>query len=845
MARAALEAEDLFLTTGMKKDLILNFTAGQRVPNAIVTIDVPAGVTVTMEHTFVNVIGRGEVPLGELSSQSPGRWGDGYHVTVGEASIEALENGEHRIRLSGLDLRPDNGIDVQLRIAGVSVDEEGIYTFEASYRILEPEELTSQVIPLEVRAVHTLTDFRRILDERMVYDRNTDYQSAEFTWTPARGASAVTLLHSLDRGRNWEVCRNFEGDTATGRVGVKKLTPDMEHWFCLSVTGGSNAGISNTAKLYSGMYRVRTEGGAPVDGSDAAGKINEAIAWLNTLGGGTVLFEGGDFHTTTIHLRSNVYLYIDKTAQLCALKGCDDPEETWYSDREYRCDRTPAGEGAYLTPENWMTKQDAGHSYWHNAMFFGQRLHNIKIIGNGRISGEHNLIKGNQVMEYESGKRADKMVSLKLCTNFEFGGLSKQKDLWYEETQKPNGDEPFYLESDGRTRDPDIDNMLRISSAGHFVLLATGGDGISTHDVYAEKSDGGIEVRDIFDFMSCSHVAAFNIYAGGAPDDIIKLGSDCSLGFTRPAGDYMVRNIIGDTACNLFQIGSETADDIQDVCVDNIYVLAAGKAGFSISVNDGGTVKNIHLNCGGTAGKCRYGLAHKPGGLDWNPPVARPFRSKMRRARTPFFISLSNRGRTLGARMARWQSELIVENIHVGRLEDIFLHDIDAREIYGESQAKQPPGSRWPCYRDQARTTPIIAGYQAPASQDDPLPEKGVSYIKNVRVSGIDILVKGGNPLEDAYNSPEELKAGQFNLRNMAGDERASRIPAYGYYVRHVKGFHMTGCSAGFEENDDRYAVVLDDVEDAYLERITVQKSENNQEVFRFRRCRNVNDNSH
>lgn len=60
----------------------------------------------------------------------------------------------------------------------------------------------------------------------------------------------------------------------------------------------------------------------------------------------------------------------------------------------------------------------------------------------------------------------------------------------------------------------------------------------------------------------------------------------------------MVRNIVGDTNCNLFQIGSETADDIQDLYVDNIYVLGANKAGFSISTNDGGHIKNVYLNSG-------------------------------------------------------------------------------------------------------------------------------------------------------------------------------------------------------------------------------------------------------
>ena len=37
------------------------------------------------------------------------------------------------------------------------------------------------------------------------------------------------------------------------------------------------------------------------------------------------------------------------------------------------------------------------------------------------------------------------------------------------------------------------------------------------------------------------------------------------------------------------------ADDITDICVDNIYVLGANKAGFSISTNDGAHVKDGQL----------------------------------------------------------------------------------------------------------------------------------------------------------------------------------------------------------------------------------------------------------
>src|SRR5205085_4942912 len=156
--------------------------------------------------------------------------------------------------------------------------------------------------------------------------------------------------------------------------------------------------------------------------------------------------------------------------------------------------------------------------------------------------------------------------------------------------------------------------------------------------------------RDIYDFMACNNVTVTNIFSKASSDDIVKPGSDCSLGFTRPAHKFRVRNIIGDTNCNLFQVGSETADDITDACVDNIYVLGANKAGFSISTNDGGHVKDIHINCVHT------GKLHS--------------RSKMFRTTTPFFISISNLGRILGATASRFKfdengvkhDELLVTN---------------------------------------------------------------------------------------------------------------------------------------------------------------------------------------
>lgn len=839
MMQVDMENGDCHYTRGVPRDIILNIKMNMRTPDADFKIVLPAGIGFPKDAVFVNIIGRGEVLLTELDKQSAGRCGVGHEVTVGRGNIQRNEDGSHCLNIQKVDLRPDNGIDVQLRIRDAFFDREGTYRIDISGDMDDCGKAVCFQKHLEVKAVTTVTDFVRAVEVSQVYDVKTDYQSASFRWTKVPDAKKLCLLHSVNYGVTWEVEQWLDTDSMW--VQVRNMKPDREHWFCLEVTGGRCDGRSNIAKAYSGMYNVRTAGKAPLDGSDAAGQIHEAIEYLHQLGGGTVLFEGGCFCTTTVYLKSNVYLYIDKTAQIRALPGCDDEEGAWYSDKEYREDMSHMSKGPYLSPDNWMTKQDAGHSYWHNTLFFGQRLDNVKIIGNGCIAGENNLTKSNTVMDNESGNRADKMIALKLCTNVEIGGLSIGKDLWYEETDDPNNDEPIYIGDDGKDSRCGIDNMLRISNGGHFVVLATGVDGISTHDVYAKK---GPQVRDIFDYMGCNDILAFNIYAQGAPDDVIKLGSDCSLGFTRPSRNCIVRNIIGDTACNLFQIGSETADDIQDVCIDNIYVLASNKAGFSVSVNDGGHIRNVHLNCGGSAGRCEHGIEHGTLSLGYEPVKVNPHKSMMRRIRTPLFISLSNRGRVLGAEAVERtftddigvvREELLITNVDVGRIENVFLQNLDIREVYGVSQSKSETKSRWPSYEGQARTTPLIVGYKIPEGAAMTLPDGShTRKIKNVVLKDIELCVKGGNPLCDALNTPRELGVGQFNLRNLAEDERGSKIPAYGYYVRHVDGMTIQNCLVEFEENDDRYAVVMDDVTDIKIEDFSAGESLHNKEKIKI-----------
>ncbi|NLR66386.1 endopygalactorunase [Chitinophaga varians] len=795
-----LELQRPTITAQVKNTITLHYTAGQRSPDATVVIKFPAGINITEENTTVNIIGRGAVLLKDLPHQSIGRTGTRYSYTrTGEAVISGNGN---TLTLRHLDLRPANGPDIVLTIHDVTPANTGRYFISAACTTSQPAVLTSSGLAGETTSLwvtNNISDFKRVLiKDKPYHEHSNDYTQTQFRWTP-HGAAKVSMELSTDTGRRWSAAKATI-DAEHGTATVTGLRKDRLYHFRLVFKGGG----SNIAGYYTGLLDIKHFGVQSSDTTDHTDRINEAINFVHNIGGGTLLFSEGTYNVRTVHLQSNVYLYIGRQATIRALKGADAPESTWFSDKAYRSGLSPTDAGPYEDPENYLTKQDVGHHYFHNAMFFGERLDNIKIIGNGLITGNGNLVTSDKVMNNPPDKRADKMFSLKLCTNVEIGGIHRDNDLWYDSTK----DMPYYEGLDTA----DDSNMLQIDRAGHFVLLATGTDTLFVHDTYFGKMNQ-TNVRDIYDFMGCNQVTVRNIFSRVSSDDIVKPGSDCSLGFTRPARHYRVRNVIGDTNCNLFQIGSETADDIMDICVDNIYVLGANKAGFSISTNDGGHVKDIHLNCGHTG------------------PVNR--RSRMQRTTAPFFISISNRGRVIGATVGKYtfreedrkRTELLVQNVSIGQVENILINSIDISEVYSGSSFGN--GIRWkPFDGSQSRSTSIIAGYGLPASGDVEggldftLPDgRHTGYIRNVVFNDVHITDKGGRPLADTANRPPELGVGQYNVSNLKIQ------PSYGLWARHVEGLMVRESSFSYEKQDGRYALFLDDVKGAEISGVKVVRA--------------------
>ena len=692
------------------RSFTLEFTSEKRGILEELTLSFPSSFRPDWEGGVkIDVIGRGEVLLPGLETQSLGRHGSAYTRTrVGTYSLREGRSGVDLV-LSDIDLRPYNGVDIRLvfESPGGRVPSK----VKASYRLSSPE------IPEEHRGA-----LYESLDPSKVYSATLPLVQDRVVPAPSKVYSAKSM--------------GLRGN------GIEDDTPALDR----------------------------------------------AIATVASRGGGIIEFTPGTYNLRTVHLRSHVWLHLLEGAVLKAIPGFDEPEDTYFKDVSPNAGNGLLDKTPYDTFDNYMTKQDVGHSFFHNTMFFAERMEDIRIYGSGLINGDGVIYKDNNVLDQPIGRRADKMMVFKLCRNIEIGGEDCPSDLWYDEDK----DEPYYLAPDSGKDFKSTSRMLSIEHGGHFVILATGTDDLRVHDIYC-GADGSYRARDIFDFMECCDVDVRNIYSKCNGDDIVKFGSDCSLGFTRPGNRAIVRNIVGDTSCNLFQIGSETADDITDIWVDNLYVLATNKAGFSISSNDGGTVARIYLNTGHT------GPLHS--------------RTIMRKVSTPFFLSISNRGRVLGAQVEEFsfeengktRHELLVVNNPIGRVEDILLQGVTCYDTYAGSAFNS---DRWKPWDGTQREYPaIFAGFKVPDGVNFTLPDgRMTGYIRNVTMRDVDLTVKGGHPEKDIDAYCPEIGVGKFNIRDLEIQ------PSFGVWARHVHGLTIDSVRLSTEKKDPRPAIVLDDV---------------------------------
>lgn len=238
-------------------------------------------------------------------------------------------------------------------------------------------------------------------------------------------------------------------------------------------------GTLNTANAADApVYNVKKYG-AKGDGKHLDTRaINKAIDEAAAAGGGTVYFPAGDYLSVTIHLKSNISLYIDQGATLVAA--------------------TPGDEVKYDLPEKGENEvyQDYGHSHFHNSLIVGENLHDISIMGPGRIWGK-GLVKDDNKKPQDG--LGNKTISLKLCRNVIF------KDF-------------------------------TIAHGGWFCFLLTAVDNTTIDNIKMDTN------RDGIDLISSKNVHISNCTVNSPGDDGIVLKSDYSLNYPRALENVTITN---------------------------------------------------------------------------------------------------------------------------------------------------------------------------------------------------------------------------------------------------------------------------------------------------------------
>jgi len=307
-----------------------------------------------------------------------------------------------------------------------------------------------------------------------------------------------------------------------------------------------------------------TNYGAVGDAKSVATKqVQSAIDACNAAGGGKVLVPTGTFVIGTVHLKSNVHLYLDAGAVLKGSANLDD-YETYIPDKPF--------------------------SPVHKGMLFTEDAENVTISGEGQIDGN-----GDVFFDLSSAKRIDA----------EGTRLTRQRDN-FRHVESGIGDGPvvpkdrpyqmFVFSNCKRVTVKDIYVTKAPFWCMHFADCdAVKVDGIRLwNSLLAPNADG-------IDVTSCTNVIISNCDIRAGDDAIAITGYDHHFeipGYRKLR--HASENIIV-TSCNLqsassaIRIGWQDQNSVRNMQFSNINITNSTR-GIGIFVRDEGSMENISFN---------------------------------------------------------------------------------------------------------------------------------------------------------------------------------------------------------------------------------------------------------
>jgi len=295
----------------------------------------------------------------------------------------------------------------------------------------------------------------------------------------------------------------------------------------VSLAASAQEGTNANAGAPQGVFDVRKHG-ATGDGKTLDTQaVNRAIEAAAAAGGGLVVFPAGTYLCFSIHLKSQVHLYLSQGSTILAADSPKPGEKTGYSG------------GAYDAAEPntaWDAFQDYGHNHWHNSLLWGEDLHDLSITGPGLIWGRG--------LSFGAGPASAPSTVLRGFGAPEPTGR-QAAPVQPARHFNPRGDYPMYQAEQAGVGNKAIAlkncrNVLfrdfSILKGGHFGFLITGVDNVTIDNIKIDTDRDGIDID------CCQNVRVSNCTVNSPWDDGICPKSSYALGYARATRNVTIAN---------------------------------------------------------------------------------------------------------------------------------------------------------------------------------------------------------------------------------------------------------------------------------------------------------------
>ena len=302
-----------------------------------------------------------------------------------------------------------------------------------------------------------------------------------------------------------------------------------------------------------------------------------------------------------------------------------------------------------------------------------------------------------------------------------------------------------------------------IIKGGHFGILATGVDNLTIHNLKIDTN------RDGMDIDCCRNVRISDCTVNSPNDDAICLKSSFALGYAQPT--------------------------------ENVTITNCQVSGYDVGTMINGTYEKkqgaLVPDQEGPAGRIKFGTESNGG-----------FRN----------ITISNcvfehcRG-------------LALETVDGGLLEDVSISNITMRDIVNSPIFLRLAGRmRGP------QDTPVgalrrinisnVVVYNADSHFSSLISGIPGHNIEDVRLSNISIWYR---PIDSAKTKIQK-RVPEF-VEKYPEPAKFGVIPSYGFFIRHVSNIQLNNVEVQFLGEEDRPAIILDDVKKVELENIEAQRA--------------------